>query len=69
MKASVTLHKEGNLFVAIDTVSGMASQGKTCDEALKNFKKHVSFGLRMLKNGKNKTDEITEVAFPIDFGQ
>ena len=29
--------KKATGIVAVDTVSGVASQGKTCDEALKNF--------------------------------
>lgn len=37
MRVGVTVHKEGSWFVAVDAVSGVASQGKTCDEALKNF--------------------------------
>jgi len=37
MKIGVTVHKEGKLYVAADPVTGVASQGKTCDEALKNF--------------------------------
>jgi len=37
MKVGVTIHKEGNLYVAIDSMTGVASQGKTIDEALKNF--------------------------------
>jgi predicted RNase H-like HicB family nuclease len=37
LRVGVTVHKEGEWFVAMDTVTGVASQGKTCDEALKNF--------------------------------
>ena len=37
MRVGVTIHREGEWFVAVDTVTGVASQGKTCDEALKNF--------------------------------
>lgn len=37
LRVGVTIHKEGDWFVAVDTVTGMASQGKSCDEALKNF--------------------------------
>lgn len=37
MRVGVTVHREGDWFVAMDTVSGVASQGKTCDEALRNF--------------------------------
>ena len=37
LRVGVTIHKEGEWFVAVDTVTGVASQGKTCDEALKNF--------------------------------
>ncbi|MEM3695214.1 MAG: type II toxin-antitoxin system HicB family antitoxin [Candidatus Bathyarchaeia archaeon] len=37
MKVSVTIHKEGEWYVAVDPVTGVASQGKTIDEALKNF--------------------------------
>lgn len=37
MKIGVTVHKEEKLYVAADSVTGVTSQGKTCDEALKNF--------------------------------
>ena len=37
MKIGVTVHKEGKLYVAADPVTGVSSQGKTCDEALSNF--------------------------------
>ena len=37
LRVGVTIHKEGEWYVAVDTVSGVASQGKSCDEALKNF--------------------------------
>ena len=37
LRVGVTVHKENDWFVAMDTVSGVASQGKTCDEALRNF--------------------------------
>lgn len=37
MKIGVTVHKEKKLYVAADPVTGVTSQGKTCDEALKNF--------------------------------
>ncbi|MEM3565917.1 MAG: type II toxin-antitoxin system HicB family antitoxin [Candidatus Bathyarchaeia archaeon] len=37
MRVSVAIHKEDEWYVAIDPVTGVASQGKTIDEALKNF--------------------------------
>jgi predicted RNase H-like HicB family nuclease len=37
LKIGVTVHKKGKWYVAADPVTGVASQGKTCDEALKNF--------------------------------
>jgi predicted RNase H-like HicB family nuclease len=37
MRVGVTIHREGDWYVAVDTVTSVASQGKTCDEALKNF--------------------------------
>lgn len=37
MKVSVTIHKEREWYIAIDPITGVASQGKTIDEALKNF--------------------------------
>ena len=37
MKVGVTIHKDGEWCVAIDPVTGVASQGKSVDEALKNF--------------------------------
>ncbi len=37
LKVSVTIHKEEDWYVAVDPLTGVASQGKSCDEALKNF--------------------------------
>lgn len=37
MKVGVTIHKDDDWYVAIDPVTGVASQGKTIDKALKNF--------------------------------
>jgi len=43
MKIGVTVHREGKLYVAADPVTGVTSQGITCNEALKNFQE--AFGL------------------------
>ena len=37
LRIGVTIHREGNWYIAADPVSGVASQGKNCDEAVKNF--------------------------------
>ena len=37
LKIGVTVHREGKWYVATDSVTGVASQGKSCEEALKNF--------------------------------
>jgi predicted RNase H-like HicB family nuclease len=37
LKVGVTIHREGDWYVAMDAVTGVASQGKSVDEALKNF--------------------------------
>jgi len=37
LRVGVTVHREGEWYVAVDTVTGVANQGKSCDEALKNF--------------------------------
>ena len=39
MKISVTVHREGKWYVAADPVTGVANQGKSRNEALKNFQK------------------------------
>lgn len=33
----MTIHKDGQWYVAVDPVTGVASQGKSVEEALKNF--------------------------------
>jgi len=38
LKVGVTIHKDEEWYVAIDPVTGVASQGKSVDEALKNFR-------------------------------
>ena len=38
LRVGVTIHKEDEWYIAMDTVSGVTSQGKSCDEALKNFR-------------------------------
>ena len=37
LKVGVTIHKDGQWYVAMDPVTGVASQGKSVDEASKNF--------------------------------
>ena len=37
LKVGVTIHRDDGWFVAVDSVTGVASQGKSVDEALKNF--------------------------------
>jgi predicted RNase H-like HicB family nuclease len=37
LRVGVTIHREGDWYVTVDPVTSVASQGKTCDEALKNF--------------------------------
>jgi len=37
LKVGITIHKDGDWYVAIDPVTGVASQGKSIDEALRNF--------------------------------
>jgi len=37
LKVGVTIHKDGDWYVAIDPITGVASQGKNINEALKNF--------------------------------
>jgi predicted RNase H-like HicB family nuclease len=37
LRVGVAIHREGDWYVAVDPVTGVASQGKSCDEALKNF--------------------------------
>ena len=37
LKIGVTIHRDGEWYVAIDPVTGVASQGKSVDETLKNF--------------------------------
>jgi len=37
LKVGVSIHKDGEWYVAIDAVTGVASQGKSVDETLKNF--------------------------------
>lgn len=31
------MHREGKWYIAADPITGVTSQGKTCNEALKNF--------------------------------
>lgn len=38
LKVGVTIHRDGEWYVAIDPITGVASQGKSVDEALKNFR-------------------------------
>jgi len=42
LKVGVTIHKEGDWYVAMDPVTGVASQGKSVDEALKNFQEALN---------------------------
>ena len=37
LRIGVIVHKEGKWYIAADPVTGVSSQGESCDEALKNF--------------------------------
>lgn len=37
LQVGVMIHKEGECYIAMDSVTNVASQGKSVDEALKNF--------------------------------
>lgn len=37
LRIGVTIHKKGEWYVAVNPVTSVASQGKSVDEALKNF--------------------------------
>jgi len=37
LKIDVTIHKNGEWYVAMNPATGVASQGKNVDETLKNF--------------------------------
>lgn len=42
IKCTVIIQKEENWYVATDVISGVASQGKTIDEATDNLKEALS---------------------------
>lgn len=42
IKCTVIIHKEDDWYVATDILSGVASQGKTIDEASDNLKEALS---------------------------
>ena len=62
MKVGVTIHKEGNWYVAVNPVTGVASQGKSCDEALKNFQE--AFKL-WFENAEDSKKELTIKGEPV----
>ena len=62
MKVGVTIHKEGNWYVAVNPVTGVASQGKSCDEALKNFQE--AFKL-WFENTEDSKKELTIKGEPV----
>ena len=37
LRVGVTIHRDGDWYVAMDPVTGVASQGRSVDEALRNF--------------------------------
>ena len=57
IKCTVIIQKEGSWYVATDILSGVASQGKTIDEATENLREALS-----LYYEDNKPDE-TEATF------
>ncbi len=42
IKCTIYIQEEDNWYVATDVVSGVASQGKTIDESLKNLQEALS---------------------------
>lgn len=45
MRAGVVIYREGEWFVAVEPTTGVASQGKTVEEALKNFQEALELWL------------------------
>ncbi len=57
MKARITIHREGRYFVAIDTLTHVADQGITKEEAINNLTKGLREHHRLLQ-------EIRRVNYP-----
>jgi len=49
MKARITIHREGRYFVAIDTLTHVADQGTTKEEAINNLTKGLREHHRLLQ--------------------
>lgn len=54
MTGQIEIKKEDNWFVAIDTESGISSQGKTKQEAISNLKEAVELYYEDNKNESGK---------------
>jgi predicted RNase H-like HicB family nuclease len=52
LRVGVTIHREGGLYIAVDPVTSVASQGKTFDEEHRNFQEAFEAGLSVQRNGK-----------------
>lgn len=44
------MHREGKWYIAADPITGVTSQGKTCNEALKNFEEAFELWFECAEN-------------------
>jgi predicted RNase H-like HicB family nuclease len=54
LKLGVTTHKDGEWYVAIDSVTDVTSQGKSVNKALKNFQEAFELWLENVEEWKKE---------------
>ena len=59
MKTIIEVHKEGDLYVAVDIVTNVADQGKTKEDAISNLKKGLEGHYQVLMEVSSKKKNIS----------
>ncbi len=61
MKLQTAVWKEGNLYIIKEVITGVTTQGKTIEQAMKNIKEAVSLYLEEMPKVRNELKHITEI--------
>ena len=61
MKMQATIWKEGNIYIIKEAITGVTTQGKSIEEAMKNIKEAVSLYLDEMPSVRKAMKNITTI--------